>query len=436
MRSKNFVNDKQTRFRWVMIGLLFFITVINYMDRSSISYAVDIIAKEFDFTDTQIGLILGAFGIGYVIATFIGGILVDRYGAKRTLFSSVIFWSVALILTALSSGFGMLFIARALLGLAEGPNFPGLTRVVSDWLSVRERTRALSYGLMAVPIGLAIGAPVVSQLIIHLTWRGMFFVLAALALMWLPFWVILFRDVPNESKHVNKAELLHIHEGIEKPTLNANEILLKRKSVVGLWSFLFTDKTLLTNYWSFFVFGYFLFFFMGWLPSYLSQVYHLQLHAIGLFSILPWVLGAILMWLGGYISDKVYLKTNNFRASRTHLIWISQLLAGLCVLPVVFTHELYVAIVFISLAVGFILSANGAYYAVNIDIAKERSATAMGIMDACFALAGFAAPVVTGCLVTVTGHFSAAFVLLTLLALSSVILVLCFHRPKVNLNFS
>ncbi|MCX7126162.1 MAG: MFS transporter, partial [Gammaproteobacteria bacterium] len=287
-----------------------------------------------------------------------------------------------------------------------------------------------------VPIGLAIGSPAASELIIYLSWRGMFFVLGALTLIWLPFWWFLFRDMPEESKYVSKSELLHIHNDSKKPVLTRKEKLMKRKNVVGLWSFLFSDPTLLTNYWAFFVFGYFLFFFMGWLPSYLSQVYHLQLHAIGLFSILPWVLGAILMWLGGQVSDKIYQKTNNFRASRTHLIWISQLLAGLCVLPVVFTHELYVALIFISLAVGFILSANGAYYAVNIDIAKERSATAMGIMDACFAISGFAAPVITGWSVTKTGHFSAAFVLLSVLALSSVVLVLCFHRPKENPDLS
>lgn len=427
---------KSTHFRWVIIALIFFITVVNYMDRSSISYAVDIMAKSFQLNDTDIGLILGAFSIGYVFTTFIGGILVDRYGARHTLFYSAILWSFALILTGFSAGFGMLFIARALLGLAEGPNFPSLTRVVSDWLSLRERTRALSYALMAVPIGLAIGAPVVSHLIIFIGWRGMFFVLGAIALIWLPFWWFLFRDMPSDSSYVSQSELLHIHDGKSQAVLSMTEKLLNRKNIKGLWKFLFSDATLLVNYWAFFVFGYYLFFFMGWLPSYLFQTYHLQLHSIGLFSILPWALAAIFMFCAGRLSDYIYLKTGNFRASRSHLIWISQLLAGLCILPVVFIHELHVAIIFISLAVGFILSANGAYYAVNIDIAKERSATAMGIMDSCFAVAGFAAPVITGWSVTVTKDFNSAFILLSVLALSSVILVLCFHRPKANAMLS
>ena len=425
----------KTRFRWIILGLLFFITILNYMDRSSIAYVVDILSNAFFLDDTKIGLILGAFSIGYVVTTFLGGILVDRYGARHTLLFSAILWSLALMLTGFSGGFVMLFVSRVILGVAEGPNFPALTRTVSDWLSLRERTRALSYALMAVPIGLAIGAPVISQLIIYLTWRGMFFVLGALTLIWLPFWWFLFRDMPQDSKHVNKAELLHIHDHHES-AYNTKQQLNHRKHIKGLWKFLFSDATLLVNYWAFFVFGYYLFFFMGWLPSYLSQTYQLDLHRIGLFSILPWVLGAGMMWGAGILSDKIYQKTKNFRASRTHLIWISQLCAGLCIIPIVLTHNLTIAIVFISLAVGFILSANGAYYAVNIDVAKERCGTALGVMDSCFALAGFVAPVITGFSVNYTQNFNAAFIVLTVLALSSVILVLCFHRPKENPRLS
>ncbi|OGT36668.1 MAG: MFS transporter [Gammaproteobacteria bacterium RIFCSPHIGHO2_12_FULL_38_14] len=422
----------KTHFRWIVVSLLFFITIVNYIDRSSISYAVDVLAKEFHFTNTDIGLILGAFGVGYVFTTVIGGILVDRYGARRTLFGSIFTWAIALLLTAFSTGFGMLVAARMLLGFAEGPGFPGVTRAVSDWLSARERARALSYALMAVPVGLAIGAPLVSELIIQFTWRGMFFVLTGLTFIWLPFWWFLFRDLPEMSKHVSASELAHIHKQSGVDPLTAAQKFSKRKKVKGLWKFLLSDKTLLSNYWAFFVFGYFLFFFMTWLPTYLLQVYQLDLRQAGLFSTLPWVLGALMMWGVGNLGDYIYAKTNNYRASRTHLIWISQLLAGLCVLPIVLTHDLYLAIILISLAVGFILSANSAYYAVNIDIAKERAGTAMGVMNSCFAVAGFMAPALTGWLTTRTHNFHIAFILLFVLALSSVLLLLLFHRPVEN----
>ena len=425
---------KATHFRWIILTLVFFITVLNYMDRASISYAVDIFTRESQLNDTQVGLILGAFSIGYVVTTFLGGIVVDRWGARRTLFLAAILWSFALMLGGLAVGFLTLFLSRILLGLAEGPNFPALTRVVSDWLSIRERTRALSYALIAVPIGLAVGAPVISNLIIYLTWRGMFFILGLLTAIWLPFWWVLFRDMPNESKHVNSLELKHIGAHAHHHSFDKNGQY--KKQFAGLWRFLFSNKTLLVNYWAFFIFGYYLFFFMGWLPIYLSKAYHLDLHQVGLFSILPWVFGALMMWGGGILSDHLYLKTQDFRTSRSYIIWVSQLCAALCLFPIIVTHTLFVAILFISLAVGFILSANGAYYAVNIDIAKARSGTAMGIMDAFFALAGFISPVLTGWITTRTGTFYAAFSLMILLALSSVILIILFHRPKEEARFS
>ncbi len=147
----------RTNFRWIVVTLLFFITIINYIDRASISYAIDSIAHEYHLSHNQIGLILGAFGIGYTFTTFLGGIAADRYGARHTLMWSTLFWGVSTALIGLANGFLVIFLARIILGCAEGPNFPGMTRAVSDWLPETERNRALSFALISVPISLALG---------------------------------------------------------------------------------------------------------------------------------------------------------------------------------------------------------------------------------------------------------------------------------------
>ena len=97
--------DKTSRFRWVIILLLFTITATNYIDRSAISYAINEIASQFQLDDAHIGLILGAFGIGYLITTFVGGITVDRYGPKSTMVIAVIVWSLATLVTGAATGF-------------------------------------------------------------------------------------------------------------------------------------------------------------------------------------------------------------------------------------------------------------------------------------------------------------------------------------------
>ena len=129
------------------------------------------------------------------------------------------------------------------------------------------------------------------------------------------------------------------------------------------------------------------------------------------------------------MSDALLRKTGSLRISRSHPIWISQLLAGLCILPVIFVHDLSVMLVFISLAVGLSMSANAAFYAINVDVARERAGTALGVMDTFFAVSGFVAPFVTGWLVGLTGNFVSAFSLMALLALSSVAVVILFHHP-------
>ena len=420
---------RASRFRWVIIGLLFFITVINYIDRSAISYAVGPIAREFGLSPADIGLILGAFGIGYLVTTFLGGIWTDHYGAHKTLLVASLLWSVAIGATGLATGFAILFGARILLGIAEGPNFPAMNRVVADWLSPHERAMALSSALVAVPLALAVGAPLVTYLILLIGWRGMFLVLAALGLAWLPLWWLWFRDFPERSPRVNKAELEHIRHGAPRSTDEAHIMHMNRKQLRGTWKFLFTNPTLLANNWAFFVFGYYLFFFMTWLPTYLSHTYGMNLRQVGLFSILPWLGAAILLLATGRISDTLLRKTGRLRIARSHPIWISQLLAALSIIPVVLSHSQAVALVFVSLAVALGMAANSAFYAINVDVAPARSGTALGVMDAFFAIAGFIAPAATGWLVHATGKFDTAFWLMAALSLSSVVVVLVFHHP-------
>lgn len=224
-----------------------------------------------------------------------------------------------------------------------------------------------------------------------------------------------------------KNERTYIMEQTEVNT--DTDVLALRQRQKGVWKFLLTNTTLLTNYWAFFVFGYFLFFFMAWLPAYLEHQYHLNLTQVGLFSILPWAVAALLLWAVGYLSDYLFRTTACLRYARTYPIAAMQLLAAICVVPIIYSHHIIVTIIFLSLAIGFSMGSNAPFYAVIADIAKARAGTALGIMDSTFAFAGFLAPALTGYAVEKTGSFTSPFIILAVLALSSVILMLAFHRP-------
>jgi len=417
-----------SRFRWFIVFLLFAITAVNYIDRAAIAYAVPLIERDLKLSPTDTGAILGAFGLGYAITTLAGGFAVDRYGARLVLTVAALLWSLSIGATALASGFAVLYAARVLLGVSEGPNFPAMTGAVSHWLSPQERATALGNALLAVPLALAIGGPIVTQLLAWLDWRATFGVLFVLSVLWVPLWYFLFRDSPAASHFVNQAELAHIRTGhdalsgaVQGPKRSWPEAKVLRA--------LLTNRTLLANTWAFFVFGYFLFFFMTWLPSYLEHAYGLNLRTVGLFTVLPWLAAAVVLGLMGRWSDRLLKTTGRLRISRSWLIAGTQLVAALAVLPVALTHDLTIAIAGITVAVAASMGANSAYYAVNVDIVPDRAATALGIMDFAFALSGFLAPVLTGWVLDLRGSFTDAFLLMSALALSSVVVVLALHRP-------
>jgi len=417
-----------TRYRWFIVFLLFAITTVNYIDRAAISYAIPLIERDLHLSPQEVGAVLGAFGLGYAITTLLGGFAVDRYGARAVLAVAALLWSLSIGATALAGSLAVLYAARVLLGVSEGPNFPALTGAVSHWLSPHERATALGNALLAVPLALAVGGPIVTQLLAWFDWRATFAVLFALSLGWVPLWFFLFRDSPKQSRFVNAAELAHIQTAHTASSGAPHEVSRSWPGLPAIKALL-ANRTLAANTWAFFVFGYFLFFFMTWLPSYLEREYGLDLSAVGLFTVLPWLAATVLLWLLGRWSDVLLKSTRRLRVARSWLIAGSQFVAALAIIPVALTDSLAVAIAGITLAVAASMGANAAYYAVNVDIVPERAATALGIMDFAFALSGFVAPVVTGWVLDLRGSFTDGFLLMAALAFSSVAVVLLFHRP-------
>ena len=407
-----------TRFRWFIVFLLFAITIVNYIDRAAISYAIPLIQRDLGLSPAETGAILGAFGLGYAITTLLGGFAVDRWGARIVLTVAAILWSLSIGMTALATGVAILYAARVLLGVSEGPNFPALTGAVSHWLSPHERATALGNALLAVPLALAIGGPIVTQLLGWLDWRLTF---AGCSCCRPPG----YRCGSSCSATARPIPLRQ--PGRARPYPDQHEAVSRRpRAVLKSWpgrdviAALLANRTLLANTWAFFVFGYFLFFFMTWLPSYLERKYGLNLAAVGLFTVLPWLAAAFMLWLFGRWSDHLLATTGRLRIARSYLIAGTQFVAAIAVIPVALTDDLTVAIAGITVAVAASMGANAAYYAVNVDIVPERAATALGIMDFAFAIAGFLAPVITGWVLNIRGSFTDGFLLMAVLALSSV----------------
>lgn len=428
--STQAATTNRSYYRYVVLGLAFLITLVNYMDRAAISYAIKPIKEEFHLDNGQFGMILAAFGIGYAMMTLGGGIIVDRWGARKVWPLAAITWSAFTAMMGCVVGFPSLLALRILLGLSEGPHFPALTRVVADWLPPTERVRATALGLCAVPLASAIGAPLISTLIISLGWKLMFAVMASFGVVWAGIWFLMFRDYPESSKYVSESELQHIHEGKQSDRSVSDEArrIKDRSEGSTTWASLLTNKSLIANNIAYFAFGYSLFFALTWLPGYLEHAHNVNLKTTGWLLVPVWTTAAVLLFAAGALSDWLWIKTGSRQISRSNLICVAQLFSGLAYVPLLFNPSLSTSIVFISLGVGFGMMPNAVFYAINCDLAKDRAATSQGLMNSCSAIASILAPALTGVITAKTGNFAGAFGLLIFFTFVSVISVVTMQR--------
>lgn len=410
---------RATRYRWVITCLIFFITLINFIDRSAISYVIEPLKQEFGFTSTEFGMILSAFGLGYMLLTSFGGWMVDMWGARIVWAIAAISWSICIALLGFSGGFWGFIFLRFLLGITEGPHFPAMSVSINNWLPATESAKALSFGLVAIPLSAVIGAPLIAYLVADLGWRAMFFTISVIGIVWAFIWYQFFTNNPADSPYVNEAEKTLIEQGKRKKAADSNID----------WRYILTHPALIANNIAYFAYGYMLFFSTLWLPGYFLTQHGLDLKSVGCYLTIPWLVGAVFLKAGGVISDWLYKKTGKGRIARAHLIWMTQSLAAVFFVALGFTDSLFYSLLFLSLGLGFGQMPQSAFFSTNIDVAKERSGSSQGITSSCLSLAGVIAPVITGWLIDVTGNFKAAFLLLGAITALAVVVVILFHHP-------
>jgi sugar phosphate permease len=402
-------------FRWLIMGFIFFAYILNFMDRSALSYVIEPLQKQFGLNNQDFGFLYAAFGISYLFMTIIGGLLVDRLGSRKilTVFSAL--WSIVSAMMAMASGFFTLLILRVALGLAEGPAFPALTRVSADWLPTSERARALALSLAAIPFASVIGAPFISSLIILFNWQVMFMILGTLGLIWSMGWYFIFRDKPKDCKYVSFQELIHIQQ--DMPSTQ------KTTTLKTFLQYLVHQPQLITAYLAYFCLGYLLSFSVSWWPGFLHQTFDLHLKEIGWLLCIPWLCTTGSILYGGNLSDKVWQKTHCIIQARFNLMIICNIASAIAFLPLIFTNSLHIAILSISLGLSLGLMPIAPFYAINSDLAKEYAGTSQGLMSSCLGIASFIAPALTGYLTQKSGNFHQAItVLIALMLISAVML--------------
>ncbi len=204
------------RLRWYIGGLLFLSTVINYIDRQTLSVLAPYIKTEFQWSNTDFAMLIIAFRVAYAGGQTISGRLLDRFGTRTGLTASVAFYSVAAMLTSLATGFRSLAAFRFLLGLGESANWPGATKAVSEWFPRKESGWAVALFDSGSSIGGAI-APFLVLGVYHYfgSWRPAFIVTGLLGFLWLVLWRLIYHP-PEQHPRISPEERAYILAGREE----------------------------------------------------------------------------------------------------------------------------------------------------------------------------------------------------------------------------
>lgn len=387
--------------RHVMLGIMCLMYFITYIDRVNISVAAPMIKQEMHLSATQLGVLFSAFAYPYAAMQIFGGWLSDKYGPRLVLTVLSLFWAAATIMTGLAWGLVSLIVFRLLLGIGEGGAFPTATRAFTYWMPVAERGFAQGITHSFARLGGAVTPPVVLGIVAVWGWRQAFIVLGVISLLWTMIYVRMFRNTPMEHKRVTPEEL-------EEIGIAAGEIKQARKEktpwapmIKRMWLVTFVD----------FCYGWCLWVFLTWLPSYLKDSRGFNLKQLAIFTALPLLAGVVGDTLGGVTSDWVYKRTGNLRLARRLLLVIGLGGSLLSIMPAVRTDSAVEAVYLLSLSFFCLELTNAVLWSLPMDIAGRYAGTAGGMMNTGFGVAGMISPAVFGFLIDKTGSYDLPFMI-------------------------
>ncbi|HYE76192.1 MAG TPA: MFS transporter [Blastocatellia bacterium] len=379
---------KPTRTRYKVLWLVFTLAVITYLDRLCISAAAPAITQEFGFTPTQMGYIFSAFTLAYAVFEVPSGWLGDYMGTRKALTRIVLCWSLFTVLTGASVGFWSLITIRFLFGAGEAGAFPNIARTVSRWLPAAEQGRGMSVSFLGLAAGSAIATPLVFKLIEWQGWRWAFVWVGLVGVVWCVIWYRWFRDTPEEHSSVNEAELKMIRA-------NAVKTDFEHKHRVP-WRRLFKSANLWAIGAMYIAYGYGIYFYITWLPTYLLKARGFSTTYAGWFSSLPWILSAGAFWFGGWLTDWLSMRTGSMKIGRCGVGAIGYGVSGLALLAIAQTENRILAVALIAVAMCFQMMTASAAWSVCLDVGRRNAGVVTGFMNTVGNIGGVASPMVVG----------------------------------------
>src|SRR3954470_9665093 len=404
--------ERPTRVRYRIIALIFIITSINYADRATFSIAGSSASRELWLSAVQTGCILSAFAWAYVIAQIPGGALLDRFGTKRIYVGAIACWSILTalqgvpVLLAGGAAVALLCTLRFLVGLAEGPSFPGNARLVAARFPGPERGTASAIFNSAQYFSIVAFAPLMGWLVHSFGWRSVFWAMGAAGLLAAAAFM-LFIHSPVRHPSINDAELEHIEADGGLVRMEDRAADASRTFTWPNVSQLLANRMMIGIYLAQYAINVLTYFFVTWFPIYLVRERGMSILEAGFAAAVPALFGFVGGIAGGFASDLMLRKGFSLTAARKAPIVAGMLLATL-ILACVWVQSEWLVVTLMALAF-FGKGVGSLGWAVMADVApKELAGLSGGVFNTFGNVAGIVTPIVVGYIVAGTGSFDLA----------------------------
>lgn len=399
--------------RYKVVGLLFLSTIINYADRVNISVAGMDIMRETGWDKAQFGVVLSAFLLGYALFQFPGGVIADRWSARKVLALSCLGFSLFTALTPIGGmGLAVMLLLRFLVGACESISIPALASFNSHWVPRHEYARAQTVSISGTSIGQMLAYPTTTWIIELFSWPVVFFFNAAVGFLWMAVWLWYTTDTPREHPQIDTEELQYIE----------NHLLPRAtQSHLSFWSILAAPSVLALCS-TYMLYAFIAWIFILWFPTYLIEVRGFSRLVMGGVGMLPTFGGFLGMIAGGAISDWLLRNGYGARVARARFPGLCVGLAMPLLLAAVLVPSAALSVaLFVLFYFTFSLAVSG-YWTIPLELAPRAVGAVGGVMNTTGNFAGFFGPMIAGYITMQTGSWISLFYLAAVLgAISSMI---------------
>lgn len=421
--------EKPTHARFLILAMIFIVTSLNNADRATLSIAGSDMQKALGLSAVQMGYLFSAFAWSYALAQLPGGWLMDRFGSKRTYAVSIFMWSLMTFAQGFAGTWGastvviQLFALRFLVGLCEGPAYPGNTRIVTAWFPSTERATASAIFNSGQYFATALFAPLMGWLTHSFGWQSVFYVMGSLGMLMSAVWMLVIHS-PTDHPRINRAELDHMVKGgalidMDRPSTATDK---KRTPTWVCLKALLSSRMMLGVYLGQYGITTLVYFFLTWFPIYLVQALHMPILKAGFVAAVPAIFGFVGGVLGGLFSDALLRRGWSLTWARKTPIVVG-LLLSMSIVACNFLQVQWIIVCLMALAFfGKGLGSLG--WAVVADTSpKEAAGISGGLFNTFANLAGITTPIVIGYIVQTTRSFDGALIYV---ACHAIFAICCF----------